>query len=217
MFYATAAMEAAKKFYVFHQRYVGKSANIDEGGSPAEEAVIATSHPKGDPSVMRKAIRKSINQAARQANSKVTANNIWIVHDAPHLTEASPRDFSVNMDKPKDLLTRGACAGVHLHGTTALALDKLITKSGGEPICAIGASAVGNDNFRFRRSLAQMLEKRPYQQRLIEHRNNNRELHSNRFSRSSSSGDHVNFRLALPRNFGAWLKSSAFAIRLVRK
>jgi hypothetical protein len=89
--------------------------------------------------------------------------------------------LAIDMDKPKDLPARAARAGIHLPGTTASALDKLITKSGSEPIGAIGAAAVCNNNLRFRRSLAQMLKKRSYQRRLIEYRNNDGELHSNDF------------------------------------
>ena len=89
----------------------------------------------------------------------------------------------IDMDKPKDLPARGERAGIHLPGTTAIALDKPITKSGGEPICAIGASAVCNNDLRFRRSLAKMLKKRPYQRRLVKNRDDDRDLHSNAFRR----------------------------------
>ncbi len=85
------------------------------------------------------------------------------------------------MDKPKDFPACGARAGIHLPATTAIARDKLITKAESEPICAIGASAVCNDDLRFRRSLAQMLKKRSYQRRFVEYRDNDRELHSERF------------------------------------
>jgi hypothetical protein len=37
-------MEPAKKFDVFHQRHLGKSAYVKEGSSPAEYAVIAAAH-----------------------------------------------------------------------------------------------------------------------------------------------------------------------------
>jgi hypothetical protein len=38
------AVEPSEKFYVFHQRHLGKSANIEESSSPAEYSVIAASH-----------------------------------------------------------------------------------------------------------------------------------------------------------------------------
>jgi len=41
-------MEPAKKFYVFHQRHLGKSANVQEGSSSAEYAMIAASHSQQD-------------------------------------------------------------------------------------------------------------------------------------------------------------------------
>ena len=79
---------------------------------------------------------------------------------------------------------RNAGAGIHLNGTTAIALDKLITKTGGEPICTIGASTVRNNNLSFGRSLAEMLKTWPYQRRLIKDRNNDREPRSNAFLRT---------------------------------
>jgi hypothetical protein len=121
---------------------------------------------------MGKAVRESINQASRQANSEVTANDIRIIHDARDLIQALEWEFRIDMDKPKDLPARGARAGIHLPGTTAIALNKLITKSGSEPICAIGASTVCDNDLSPGRSLAQMLKKWSYQRRFVEYRNN---------------------------------------------
>jgi hypothetical protein len=179
--HTTTTVEPAKKFYIFHQRHVGKSAYVEEGSPPAEYPVIAAAHSQQNTCVMSKAVRESINHASREANSEVAANDIRIIHDAPDLIQALQWQFGVDMDKPKNLPARGARAGIHLPATTAIALDKLITKSGSEPICAIGASPVCNNDLRVRRSLAQMLKKRSYQRRLIEYRNNDRDLRSNTF------------------------------------
>ena len=176
-------MESAIKFYVFHQRHLGKSAYIEKGTAPAEYAVIAASNSQQNACVMSKAVRESINQAARQANSEVTANDIRIIHDARDLIQTLQWQSGIDMDKPKDLPARGERAGIHLPGTTAIALDKPITKSGSEPICAIGASAVCNNDLRFRRSLAQVLKKWSYQRRLVKNRDDDRDLHSNAFRR----------------------------------
>jgi len=181
-------MESAIKFYVFHQRHLGKSANSDEGSSPAEYPVIAAAYSQQNACVMSEAVRESINQALRQANSEVAANDIRIIHDARDLTQTLQGQSGIDMDKPKDLPARGARAGIHLPATTAIALDKLITKSGGEPVCAIGASAVCNNNLRFRRSLAQVLKEWSYQRRLIEYRDDDRELHSNDFRQINDHG-----------------------------
>jgi hypothetical protein len=174
-------VEQAKKFYVFHQRHVGKSASIEEGSSPAEDAVIAASHSQQNACVMSKAVRESINQASRQANSEVTANDIRIIHDARDLIQTLRWQSSIDMNKPKDLPARGARAGIHLPSTTAIALHKLITKAGSEPICAIGASAVCNNDLRFRRSRVQMLKEWLYQRRFVKNRDNDRDLRSNAF------------------------------------
>jgi hypothetical protein len=181
-------VEPAKKFYIFHQRHVGKSAYVEEGSSPAEYPVIAAAHSQQNSCVMSKTVREPINQASRQANSEVAANDIRIIDDAPDLIQALEWQSSIDMDKPKDLPARGARAGIHLPATAALALDKLLTESGSESICAIGASAVCNDDLRFRRSLAQMLKERSYQRRLIEYRDDDRELHSNDFRQITDHG-----------------------------
>jgi len=88
-----------------------------------------------------------------------------------------------------------------LIGTAALTLDKSIAKVGSELSCAVGASTIGDNNFGSRRSLAQMLKKRAYQRCLIKNWNDDRELHSNRFFKSLSSGE-SSARMAVPGNFG---------------
>jgi hypothetical protein len=174
-------VEPATKFDIFHQRHVGKSAYVKESSSPAEYPVIAAAHSQQNSCVMSKAVRESINHASRQANSEVTANDIRIIHDARDLIQTLQWQFRVDMDKPKNLPARGARANIHLPGTTGIARDKLITKPGSEPICAIGASAVCNNDLRFRRSLAKVLKKWSDQSCLVEYRNNDGELGSNTF------------------------------------
>src|SRR5437016_7010906 len=146
VFYATAAVEPEQKFDVFHQRHLRKSANIGEYGSPAENAVIAASHSQKDAGVMSKAVRKSINQASRQANSEVTANDLRVIQDARNLIQTSLRDFSVHVHEPKHVAAGGARAGIHLHGPIGLASNKLIAKARGEINRAIAASAVSDNN-----------------------------------------------------------------------
>jgi len=170
-------VEPAQKFYVFHQRHLRKSANIDEYGSPAENAVITASHSRENASVMSKAVGKPINQTARQADSEVTANDLRIIHDAFNLIQTSLRDFSVDMHEPKHVAASSTRAGIHLLGPIGLASDKLIAKARGEINRAIGASPIGDNNLRSGRSLAQMLKKWSYQRRLVESRNDHRELH----------------------------------------
>jgi hypothetical protein len=176
-------MESAIKFYVFHQWYIGKSAYIEKGASPAEYSVIAAAHSQQNARVMGKGVRESVNQASRQANSEVTASDIQIVHDVGDLIQTLHRQSCIDMDKPKNFPPRGDRAGIHLPATTALTLDKPITKSGSEPLCAIGASAVCNNDLRFRRSLAKVLKEGPYQWRLVKNRDDDREPRFNAFLR----------------------------------
>jgi len=174
-------VEPAKKFDVFHQRHLRKSAYVEEGSSPAENAMIAASHSQQDPCVMTKAVRQSINQTSRQANSEVTANHIRITHHAPNLIQTSPGNFGIDMDKPKDFPAGSACAGIHLHGATSLAFNELIAKFGSEPSRAIGASAVCDNDLRFRRPLAKVPKKRPYQRCFVKNWDNDRDSRSNAF------------------------------------
>ena len=156
------AVELANKSNVFHQRHLGKSANVQEDSSPAEYAVIATSHSQQKACVMRKAIRESINQPLRQANPKKTANDLRIIHYAPDLIQTSRWHFSIDMDEPKNVTARSARTGIHLYGPIGLASNKLIAKARGEVDRAIGTFAVRDNNLSFGRSLAQMLKKWPY-------------------------------------------------------
>jgi hypothetical protein len=121
--------------------------------------VIAASHSHKDAGVMSKAVRKSINQAARQADSEVTANNLRVIHDALNLIQTSLRDFSVHVHEPKHVAAGSARAGIHLHGSIGFASNKLIAKARGKINRAIAASAVSDNNLSSGRSRAQMLKK----------------------------------------------------------
>jgi hypothetical protein len=52
-----AAIKRAKKFHIFHQRHIGKSANINKCSSPAEDSMIAASHSEQDACVMGETVR----------------------------------------------------------------------------------------------------------------------------------------------------------------
>jgi hypothetical protein len=63
---------------------------------------------------------------------------------------------------------------IHLPGTPLLARNEPVANVGSEISRAIGASTIGYNNFRSRRSLPQVREKSSYQRRLVENRNNDR-------------------------------------------
>jgi hypothetical protein len=155
-------MKPAEKFHIFHQRHLWKSSNAKESGSSAEYPVVAAAHSEQNASVMRKAVRQSINEASRQANPEVTANNVRIIHNARDLIQTSRRHFGIDMHKPKDFTAGDASASIHLHGPIAFTSDKLITKIGSEINGAIRASTVCNDDFGASRALAKMLKKWSY-------------------------------------------------------
>jgi len=139
--------------------------------------MVATPHSQQDPGVMRKGVGQPINRPSRQANSKITASDISIIQYARDFTQTSVRNFGIDMHEPEHFATRSTCTQVHLHGSIGFAPDELIAKSHTEITCVIGASPIGDNNFRFWRSITQMLKKWTYQERLIKDRNNDRKSH----------------------------------------
>src|SRR5438094_777684 len=105
---------------------------------------------------MREAVRQSINRASRQANSKKTACDIRIIHDALDLLQTAPWNFGIDVDVPENVATRRARTSIHLYRSTGLAYNNVITKVACEISRAIGASAIGDDNFSASRSFAQV-------------------------------------------------------------
>jgi glycerol-3-phosphate cytidylyltransferase-like family protein len=57
MFHMAAATESAKKFDIFHQGHLGKTADIEKSRSPAKNAVVAAAHSQQNACVMSKAVR----------------------------------------------------------------------------------------------------------------------------------------------------------------
>jgi hypothetical protein len=180
MHHSTPATQPSKKFCVFHQRHFRKPANIKEHIAPAEYPVIPTPHSKQDACVMCKAIRQSINWVWRQTNTEKAADGSWVIQHSGNFIQTFLRYFCIDVHEPKYVAPRAACAQIHLHGPIGLAPDKLIAKVLGKLRRSIGASPVCDNNFSFRRSLAQMSQKPTYQRRFIKNRNNDRELHSKR-------------------------------------
>src|SRR6266516_3257293 len=74
------------------------------------------------------------------------------------------------MKKPKPITTGYTCPGLHLHGAIPPRPDKPVGKFFGEFGCPVAASAVRDNDFRVRRSLADMLEKRADQRRFVPRR-----------------------------------------------
>ena len=99
--------------------------------------MIAAAHSQQNTHVMCKAVRQSVHEASRQANPKVTAHNLRLVHNARDLIQTARRHFGIDMDKPKNVTTCDAHAGIHLLTTIALAPDELIAKSGGKLRCTV--------------------------------------------------------------------------------
>jgi len=170
--HATPAPEQPKKFHVFHQGHFWKAADVQEDSASAEYPVVPASDSQHNSGVMCKTVRQPINVRPGQAYAEIPASDPRIVHEALDLSQASVRDFGIGMDKPKDVTAGGARASIHLYRSIALACDNLIAKAGHEISRAIGASAIGDNNLRFWRSVTQMLKKWAYEWRLIKDRHN---------------------------------------------
>jgi len=177
--HATAAAKLPKKLHIFHKRHVWKSASVNKRCSPADNSVVAASHPKQEARVMRKAVRQSIyGRRLRQADPKETATDFWITHYAANLIQRFQRHFGVCMQKPENIAACRVGSGIHLFRPAALAApDNLITQAMRQSVGAVGARAIDDNNFSPTGSLAQIREKRAYQRRFIKDRNNNRDLH----------------------------------------
>ena len=176
---ATVSAESPKKFHVFHKRHVWKSSSLNKCTSPAENSVIAASHPQYEPCVMRKAVRQSVyGRRGRQAYPKETATDFWIAHHARNLIQRLHRHFGVRMQKPENFAAGCIGSNVHLPGTAACgAPDNLIAQALRQVVGAVSAPAIDDNNFRPRRSLAQIRQKSAYRWRFIKNRDNNGDLH----------------------------------------
>jgi hypothetical protein len=147
-----------KKFHVFHERDVWKSSSFNKRTSPAENSMIAASHPEQKPRVMRKAIRQSVyDRRGRQADPEETATDFWIAHYARDLTQGLHRHFGVCVQKPENIAACCIGSDVHLFCTAARAAsDNPIAKAFGQTIGPVSAPAIDNNNFRSTRSLAKI-------------------------------------------------------------
>jgi hypothetical protein len=176
---ATAAAKSPKKFHIFHERHIWESTSLNKRRSPAKYSMIATSHPEQKPRVMRKTVRQAIDRRrGRQADPEETATNFRIAHYTPNLIQRFQRNFVVCMHKPENIAVCGAGSDVHLFRTAALAAsDNLITEALRQLIGAVSARAIDYNDFGGTGSFAQIREKRAYRLRLVENRNDNRDLH----------------------------------------
>ena len=107
---------------------------------------------------MRKAVRQSVyGRRGRQADPKETATDFWIAHYARNLIQRFQRHFGVCMQKPENIAACCIGSDVHLFRTAALAApDNLIAEALRQPVGAVSARAIDDNNFRPTGSLAQI-------------------------------------------------------------
>jgi hypothetical protein len=179
VYHSAAATKPAKKFHIFHQWHLGKSADFSERTSPTKDSMIAASHSEQNACIMRKTVCQSIHGVWRQANPEKTAGNAWFSQYALDFSQAFLRHFHVRVQKPKDVAGCGTCAEVQLRSPIGLTHHELIAKACCEGSGSITASAICHNDFSFRRALAQLLQKRTYQRCLVVNRDDDGELHLN--------------------------------------
>ena len=128
---------------------------------------------------MRKAVCQSVyGRRGRQADPKETATDFWIAHYPPNLIQTFQRHLDVGMQKPQNIAAGGIGSDVHLFRTAALAApDNLIAEALRQLVGAVSAPAIDDNNFRPRRSLAQIRQKSAYRWRFVKNRDNNGHLH----------------------------------------
>jgi hypothetical protein len=177
--HATAAAKSPKKFHIFHNRHVWKPAGINKRFASAENSVIAASHPQHKPRVMRKAVRQPVyGWRGRQTDPEETTTDFWIAHYARNLVQRFHRHFGVSVQKPENIAACCIGSKVHLFCTAAhAATNNPIAEAFRQPVGAVSASTINNNNFCPTGSLAQTRQKWPYQPRLIKDRNNNGNPH----------------------------------------
>jgi len=128
---------------------------------------------------MRKTVRQSIyGRRGRQPDPKETATDFWIAHHATNLIQRFQRHFGVGVQKPENIAVRGIGSKIHLPGATALAAsNNLVAESLRELIGTVGARTIDDNDFRSMGSVSQVRKKRAYQQRFVQDRNDNGDLH----------------------------------------
>ncbi len=112
--------------------------------------MIAASHPQYEPCVMRKAVRQSVyDRRGRQADPKETATDFWIAHHARNLIQGLQRRFGVCVQKPENFADCCIGSNVHLPCTAARAAPyNVIAEAFRQPVSAVSAPAIDNNNFR---------------------------------------------------------------------
>jgi hypothetical protein len=164
MHHAATAAKSPKKFNIFHDRHIGEFPSVNKRCSPAENSMVAASHPEQKPRVMRKAVRQSVyGRGGRQSDPKKTATDFWIAHYPSNLIQRFQRHFGVGMQKPQNIAVRGIGSGVHLFSTAALASsNNLVAEALRKPVSAVGTPAIDDYDFRPTGSLTQIREKWAY-------------------------------------------------------
>ena len=105
---------------------------------------------------MRKAVRQSVyGRRGRQADPEETATDFWIAHYARNLIQRFQWHFGIRMQKPENFAACCIGSDVHLFRTAARAApDNLIAEAFRQPVGAVSAPAIDDNNFRPTGSLA---------------------------------------------------------------
>ena len=105
---------------------------------------------------MRKAVRQSVyGRRGWEADPEEAATDCWITHYPRNLIQGFQRHFGVCVQKPQDIAACCIGSDVHLFRTAALAApDNLVAEAFRQPVGAVTAPAIDDNNFRTTGSLA---------------------------------------------------------------
>ena len=105
---------------------------------------------------MRKAVRQSVDgRRGWQADPEETATDFWIAHHARNLIQRFQRHLGVCVQKPENFAAGCIGSDIHLPGTAARAAPyNVIAEASRQPVGAVSAPAIDNNNFRPTGSLA---------------------------------------------------------------
>jgi hypothetical protein len=157
---AAVTPERPEKFYIFHQRHFGETADLLEYRAPAKESVIATTHPQQSAGVMSKRIGQAVNEfRPRQPNAKKTASTFGVAKYLLDGSNAADRWPHIRVQKPEYVASGRARTGIHLNRPAAFAREQTIAQRSRNLSGGIETSAIDDDDFRMRRDRAEIPQK----------------------------------------------------------
>jgi hypothetical protein len=177
--YTARAPKFAKKFNVFHQSDLRKTAHPRKNFAAAEKTVIATAHSQQQTGVMTETVGQSINGISLgNSDAKKPAGNVPILQSLFDFSECCGWHFSIGMKKPENIAARDPSPRVHLCTAIWFCLHKTIAMVLRQIDRFIIARAICNNHFRVRGTFTQVAKKLVNKSLFVQDRNDNGNLDS---------------------------------------